>query len=378
MLPTIYLNRQQIGLKHYCFASFKYNTFIYQKFRSLENCQWDKNARAFRFDEELLSVDELYEHFKGFANFSTSKEIIPSVESEKDRLRPADFLEPLTQEAAAAIREFSNYLFTRRYSENTVKTYTDTLSIFFRYFAMKKIDAIENEDLIQFNVQYILKNGFSSSYQNQVVNALKLFYSFRNTVHLDVELIDRPKSGYTLPIVLSLEEVERLLNGCTNLKHRCMLVLIYSCGLRRSELLNLRIRDIDSQRMVIHLHAAKGQKDRIVPLSPTTLSILRNYFKAYRPNVFLFNGDDGGKYSPTSLQNVFRKAVRKARITKKCTLHTLRHSYATHLMESGINLRYIQELLGHSSPKTTQIYTHVTSEDSRKIESPIEKININI
>ena len=156
-----------------------------------------------------------------------------------------------------------------------------------------------------------------------------------------------------------------------------MLVLIYSCGLRSGELINLRITDIDSDRMIIHIKGAKGKKDRIIPLSETALELLREYFTAYRPKTYLFNGETKPQYSKTSLQKVYCKAKRIANIEKKATLQTLRHSYATHLLESGVNLRIIQEILGHSSPKTTQIYTHVSSEETSKVVSPLEKINLH-
>ena len=156
-----------------------------------------------------------------------------------------------------------------------------------------------------------------------------------------------------------------------------MLSVIYSCGLRMGELINLRIRDVDSKRMVIHIKKAKGDKDRVVPLSESTLDILRTYYLEYKPEEYLFNGDGAVQYSRSSLQSVFRQAISRSGIKKKCTLHTLRHSFATHLLEAGVNLRYIQELLGHNSPKTTMIYTHVSSEASRKIESPIERIKLN-
>ena len=150
-----------------------------------------------------------------------------------------------------------------------------------------------------------------------------------------------------------------------------------SCGLRVGDVLNLRISDIDSDRGIIHIKGGKGKKDRIVPLSPSVLKLLRSYFKKYRPEEFLFNGENSKQYSNSSIQKVFKQALKKGSITKKCTLHTLRHSYATHLLEAGTNLRVIQEILGHNDPKTTQIYTHVSSEHCAKVVSPIEKIKLN-
>jgi len=193
---------------------------------------------------------------------------------------------------------------------------------------------------------------------------------------MDIEAIHRPRTEKTLPKVLSLDEVSRILNALDNIKHTSMLALIYSAGLRRGEMLTMKINAIDSKRMMIHIFNAKGKKDRMVPLAPSVLELLRTYYKVYQPKDFLFEGQNGGKYSEKSLQEVFKKAKSLAGIKKNVTLHSLRHSYATHLLESGINLRYIQDLLGHKSPKTTQIYTHVSNEALSKVTSPIEQLII--
>ena len=272
---------------------------------------------------------------------------------------------------------FSHYMLQRRYSPNSVKSYREALRVFLDFIEDKVPEEITNDDLERFNHERIIKKGFSASYQNQVINALKLYFRRFHGKQFDVSKIERPKDGYKLPIVLSLDEVENILNGTKNLKHRTMLSVIYSCGLRMGELIDLRIRDVDSKRLVIHIKKAKGDKDRVVPLSESTLDILRTYYLEYKPEEYLFNGDGAVQYSRSSLQSVFRQAISRSGIKKKCTLHTLRHSFATHLLEAGVNLRYIQELLGHNSPKTTMIYTHVSSEASRKIESPIERIKLN-
>lgn len=272
------------------------------------------------------------------------------------------------------LQRFKRYLRMKRYSENTIKAYLEALMVFLRYCEEKPLEEISNQDLINFNNEYILAKKRSSSYQNQVINAVRLFFDKVENRKMDIESIERPRTEKYLPEIFSMEEVERLLSGTENLKHRSMLMLIYSAGLRRGELLNLKSKDIDSNRMVIHIHAAKGKKDRIVPLSEVALEHLRDYYREYRPKEYLFEGQNGGKYGERSLQLVFIQAKERAKITKHSSLHTLRHSYATHLLESGVNLRFIQELLGHSSPKTTQIYTHVSSEGVRKIQSPLDKI----
>lgn len=270
---------------------------------------------------------------------------------------------------------FKNYMNYRRYSQNTIKTYSDALDVFFRFFQNKTIENLTKEDLIQFNTEYILKKNLSSSYQNQIINAIKLFYRNRFNRSMEVDFIQRPRREKRLPNVLSKDEVKSILEAPTNLKHRAMLSLIYACGLRRSELLNLTLKDILSDRNLLFIRQSKGKKDRVVPISIKLIEMLRDYYKAYKPKTWLFEGQQlGEKYSERSIQLVLNHAVTKAKIDKPVSLHWLRHSYATHLLENGTDLRYIQELLGHSSSRTTEIYTHVSTKSLQQIRSPFDDL----
>lgn len=374
MLPTINLNRQEIGLKTYYFATFSFSKEIYRIFQELPFSKWDTKERAWVFQEHAISIENLTTLFAGKAIFSTVDFPLSSIEIKKKHLRPSDLLHPLGENNTQAIEDFRSYLSSKRYSPNTVKVYSDSLVIFLRYVSPKEVDQIENDDLIDFNNNYILKNNFSSSFQNQVVNAIKLFYRAIHQHKLDVELIHRPRREHVLPNVLSKEEVKQILNAPFNLKHRAMLAMIYACGLRRGELLNLTKLDIDSKRMIVIIRLAKGKKDRIVPLSAKILDLLRDYYRSYQPKTYLFEGQNGGKYSEKSLENVFKQSITKARIEKPATMHWLRHSFATHLLESGTDLRYIQDLLGHKSSKTTEIYTHVSTKNIQNIRSPFDDL----
>lgn len=190
-----------------------------------------------------------------------------------------------------------------------------------------------------------------------------------------MEQIHRPKKAKTLPNVLSKEEIKSILESHGNIKHKAMLSLIYACGLRRSELLNLRLIDVDSKRHLLLIRQAKGKKDRIAPISIKIIELLRDYYKTYKPQLWLFEGQKKGEpYSAKSLQSVLKQALGKARINKPVSLHWLRHSYATHLLENGTDLRYIQELLGHHSSKTTEIYTHVSTKSLQNIKSPFDDL----
>ena len=265
------------------------------------------------------------------------------------------------------------WLNSKRYSASTIGTYADALKTFLRYHAHKPIAEITNDDLILFNNHYILANHFSASYQNQVVNAVKLFFRTIENKQLQPELIHRPKRPKLLPNVLSKEEVKLILNAHSNIKHKAMLSLMYSCGLRCGELLRLKSTDIDSKRNVVIIRQSKGRKDRIAPLSEKIIKMLREYYELYKPVMYLFEGQIKAKaYDERSLQLVLKQGVEKVKINKPITLHWLRHSYATHLLENGTDLRYIQEILGHSSSKTTEIYTHVSTKNIQKIISPFD------
>jgi integrase/recombinase XerD len=375
MLPIININPQKIGVKTYYYASFPFNRNLYTLFSSLNNCTWDSFEKAWVIDEAEFSLENILAHFKDKAELIVQEKILKSVEYKRSLLRPIHFLEPLDDLKKEAIQTFIRYLNSKRYSPNTIKVYLDSISTFLRYFSMKDITDISNDDLIDFNNNYILKNNFSSSFQNQVVNAVKLYFSAIEHKKMDVELIHRPRREKVLPNVLSKEEVKAILNAHVNIKHKMMLSLIYSCGLRCGELLALHPVHIDSKRNIVLLKCAKGKKDRIVPLSPLILKMLREYYKIYKPKTYLFEGQNMGiPYDARSLQLILKQALQKTGITKSVTLHWLRHSYATHLLESGTDLRYIQELLGHNSSKTTEIYTHVSTKSIQQIKSPFDDL----
>jgi len=299
-------------------------------------------------------------------------------DNEANRLRfKLDLPIVLSEIHLQKIAQFKRWLSSKRYSENTIKTYTDALKTFLKYYHNKPIEQITNEDVIAFNNGYILKNKLSASYQNQTVNAIKLFFKEIQGAKLNIELVHRPKREKLLPNVLSKEEIKQILNAPTNIKHKAMLSLIYACGLRRSELLNLKPNDIDSKRGVIIIRQAKGKKDRIAPLSEKILVMLREYYQSFKPTTWLFEGQEiGNQYSEKSLESVLKQALAKCKITKPVTLHWLRHSYATHLLENGTDLRFIQEILGHKSSKTTEIYTHVSTKSLQKIKSPFDDLDL--
>lgn len=263
-----------------------------------------------------------------------------------------------------------------RYSPNTLSVYTDMFEEFMNYYPDKELNDISEEEIVAFLRYLVNDRQVSTSYQNQSINSIKFYYERVLGGKRKIYKIERPRKEKFLPEVLSEEEVAAILKSITNLKHRTIIITIYSGGLRISEVINLKIKDIDSKRMQIRVEQAKGKKDRYTLLSNKTLLILRQYFKEYKPKEWLFEGENGGQYTDSSIYSIFKKAIAAANITKKVSIHSLRHSFATHLLENGTDLRYIQSLLGHSSCKTTEIYTHITNKGFDQIKNPMDKIEI--
>lgn len=362
-------------------VSFDKNDAILRCLKTLPHLTWSQTHKAWYLPFSSSLQPTLFRLLSSLAYIDYSalkrQELTPAhVGLSSEKIKQAGAPSPLgnlTPEHEEKMKRFRSWMLSRRYSGSTINTYADALSVFLRYFNWKKPEEINNEDLIHFNTQYILANHCSASYQNQVVNAVKLFFRTLESRQLNPDLVHRPKRSKTLPNVLSKEEVKQILMASGNVKHRAMLCLMYSCGLRCGELIRLKPEHIDANRKLLIVKQSKGRKDRIVPLSEKIIDLLRKYHQAFRPVNYLFEGQKTGEmYDERSLQQVLKKSVSKAGVSKPVTLHWLRHSYATHLLENGTDLRYIQEILGHSSSRTTEIYTHVSNKSIQKIISPFD------
>lgn len=260
------------------------------------------------------------------------------------------------------------------YSQKTRKAYLRHVQSFFRIFR-RDPRALGITEVKTYIGALVDGNKISSSYTNQVISALKFMFRYVLLRPDELDNLPRPKKKKSLPIVLSEQEVYRILKALNNLKHRALLFLVYSSGLRVSEVVRLKLTDIDEERRLIHVREAKGRKDRFTVLSQVSLDILKDYLKKYRHDDWLFPGAIKDQHlSERSVQKIFEKACLKAGIKKKVSIHSLRHSFATHLLEGGTDLRYIQALLGHSRPETTQIYTHVSTKSLGRIQSPLDRI----
>ncbi|MFK7750778.1 MAG: tyrosine-type recombinase/integrase [Kordia sp.] len=264
-----------------------------------------------------------------------------------------------------------------RYSESTIKIYKSFLSIFFTYHYAYQPQEITNEMIRAYMRYLVQEREISESYQNQMINAIKFYYEKVLGGKQQTYFIDRPKKSKPLPIVLSQKETILLLKSVSNLKHKTILTVIYSCGLRVSEIINLKLSSIYLEENKIHIVAAKGKKDRYVTIAKRTKKLIQIYLKEYAPEYYLIQGQRGGKYTASSIQKFLKKQSYSIGISKNVTPHTLRHSFATHLLEKGISLRYIQYILGHESSKTTEIYTHITNMGIENIKNPIDDFDFD-
>ena len=262
------------------------------------------------------------------------------------------------------LKVFEEKLRYKNYSEKSIKLYASYLSLFLSHENVKDPYQVTTKKIINF----LDKKSFSStSQQNQYIGCLKLFAKYvLNKKDIHLSKIERPRSEKKLPKVIDHNHIISKLSKIKNLKHKSILTIAYSVGLRVSEIINLKIDDIDSKRMLIYIKNAKGKKDRIVPLSDNVLKLLRDYYKEFKPTEYLFNGQNSNQYSIQSCQKIYKKYI-----DENSSIHTLRHSSFTNLLESGTDLRIIQKLAGHSSSKTTEIYTHVSNELLNKIDLPI-------
>lgn len=346
---------------------FQKNSFKNKEImKQISGVKWHSNYWYIPFNK--VSIEKLVEIYK-------DAEIYPD-ECIKDFLKTENIYikNVMLSQIKELLIDIDKQLTLRGYSTKTRKAYLGHIRrLSLKY--NKHPEELTNEELQRYLLYLINKDEKSNSYANQAVSALKFLYNVVLNRTLEVDL-PRPKKEKTLPDVLSQEEVIKILKMIENDKHRAILCLVYSSGLRVSEVVRLKTEDIDSSRMMIHIRQAKGKKDRYVILSEVALQELRKYIKKYPTNDWLFPGGNEGKHlTERSVQKVFENAKNKAKIKKKVSVHSLRHSFATHLLEGGIDLRYIQELLGHNSIKTTEIYTHISKKDISRIKSPLDQIN---
>lgn len=273
-------------------------------------------------------------------------------------------------------QKLMNYMILKNYSQRTIRIYTYHIGVFLKNWEEDDIQDISPERISEFVQSVMSVNNYSRSYQNQMINAIKLYFRVMQNRKLDCSDIPRPKIEKKLPVVLSRDEIKLIITNTYNLKHRTIISLIYGTGIRLAETVNILVRDIDFHRKLIHIRAGKGKKDRIVPLPEFLVKQINLYQDQYKPIEYLFEGWQNKQYSPRSIQSILKKALRKANISKNASVHSLRHTFATHSLEDGTDIRLIQEILGHQSIKTTEIYTHLSNANILSIQSPIDKLGL--
>lgn len=284
--------------------------------------------------------------------------------------------QPISDWQQNAVTAFCDRIRLKQYSAATLKNYRWCFIVFLEAFPNHKPSQINKTEVMQFLVNYLNRHHPSASYYNQMINSIKFFYEEVLGRPREVYELPRAKKEFKLPSIFSAEEIKKILAVTNNVKHKAILCLAYAGGLRISEIVNLKIKDIDSARMTITIRQAKGKKDRQVMLSEKLLMLLRLYYKEYKPSIYFFEGANHEQYSARSIQLVLKQAKKKAKINKQGAMHALRHSFATHLLEGGTDLVSIKELLGHSDIRTTNIYTHVSTKNISKIQSPLDKLDI--
>jgi site-specific recombinase XerD len=354
-----------------CIAiKFEYNFEIKEYLKKFNGVYWTKTHRTFYiyYDEVRLEDLKIYIKAKGLRILDNyDKDILPRF-SKGIKFE----LKPLNEEKTEVYRHYLEFLKGKRFSKSTIASYSNFILEFLRFTDQKPTSELNENDVRNYIEWAINTLNYAVSTHRQMVSGFKHFAHFYPACSIDVDKIYMPKKDRKLPVILSVEEVLSLLQATKNLKHRVVIAMLYSSGLRISEIIDLKLSNFDFKRKQLHIQNSKGRKDRYATIAESIFPLIKNYYNTYKPKMYFIENPKGGKYSPESIRAFLKKSLKLAGITKTATPHTLRHSYATHMLEQGIGIRHIQELLGHSRPETTMIYTHVTRKDLEQVKSPLD------
>jgi len=391
--PVIALSIQNHGGEDRLFAQFPNDPILNELVRAIPGRRWSQTKKQWHFNLNRQVVELLVQKTAQVAKIDSALLNTQWKEKEKSEERAniekkfegkaeswasSGLQEKVKrdEETIQALDYFKLWMEQKRYSPQTIKNYMGQIIQFLTYYKARSYKELTVEDVERYNHEAIIKKELSVSFQQSMVGAIKLFYSQCQDTKMDLRKLQRPFNEHRLPQVLSKEEVQKIITATNNIKHKALLSLIYACGLRRGEVLNLKLKDLDSQRKLIRIAQAKGKKDRYVTFGTKLRTLLADYYRIHKPKIYLFEGQYGQQYGESSAAQVLNQVVKKVGIKKGVTLHTLRHSFATHLLEAGTDIRYIQELLGHNDPKTTMIYTHVSSKKLSEINSPFDDLEL--
>jgi len=363
LIPKILRNESIVMIQ------FPYDKKLIGSVKSIEKSRWSQSLCSWYMKKKDFQLNRIFNVFKpvAYIDYSALKSTNDSI-SIKENVKRKAYSKTIIPNA------YLEYLKLKRYSENTIKSYVSELKKFSAFYASKDLDTLTKDHIKDYLFHLVQKNKISASSQNQAINAIKLYYE-KVLKHSKFKfIIERPRKLKTLPKIISEFQVFNLLKHTYNLKHKSIIALLYSSGIRVSEVIALKKEHLNFENHTILIKQAKGFKDRITVLATSTAKVLDAYLKSYTPKNYLFEGQNGGKYSARSINKFIQRNAKSAKIEQPISAHTLRHSFATHLLNNGTDIRLIKELLGHNSIKTTQIYTHVSDRDLRMIESPIDTI----
>lgn len=370
-VKTITLRKAYHRQRNVILLRFDYDVKLAKRVKQLEGARWSQTMKCWYLPERLFDLHLFFEAFRDMAYVDYSELKTSAAKSQKE---PENKIETPQPKRVDLPDGYLEMLEQKRYSDNTKKIYASYMQDFATMFRNYDLKDVTKDQINRYILWLIRKKGISESQQNQRINAIKFYYEKVLNQPAEFYAIDRPLKKFVLPRVLSENEILSILHAAENIKHKAMLGTIYSAGLRRGELINLRIQDIQFDKHILYIRGGKGKKDRTSILSDSISIILKKYLEKHKPNYWLFEGPNRSKYSPSSISRVLTAAVKKAGIQKRVTPHMLRHSFATHLLEQGVDIRYIQTILGHESSTTTEIYTHVSTKSLAKIKSPLDLI----
>lgn len=372
--PLHHRGNAQLGIE------FEYDVEVKNYIKTYQGIKWSQTHKMFYVLDTADQRNNLLQFLrrKGFyVDYTALRKPARALKVLEQRPAKPDKLElykPLPKEHKQTLHNFIQYLKGKRHSESTVQTYGYFVLRFLHFLKEHPRTTWDNEKIRLFIEKVVAKEKYSISSHRQSISALKHFTELCGIGGFDASEIARPKKSRYLPTILSKEEIIDIIQCTKNLKHRAVIALIYSSGLRISEMINLELMDLDFDRSQIRIRNAKGRKDRVVVMAEIVKPLINNYINTYRPTRFVIEGRAGERYSDSSVRAFLKASCKAAGIKKRVTPHTLRHSYATHMMEQGVDLRHIQELLGHAKPETTMIYTHVAQKNLMKVQSPLDVV----
>jgi site-specific recombinase XerD len=340
---------------------FDYNEDVMILVKQIEGRKWSASNKFWHIPLQENYLEIINKKFTGKLEFIESTKTNTEPKKTFKNHLPSEYIETLK---------------LKNYSESTIQTYRLHFQRFLKYYKNTKLENITHEQIRQYLLYLVEKKKYSVSSQNNAINSIKFYYTQMLHQEINDYYIPRPHKSKTIPRILNEQEVSLILKSVTDLRNKCMIFLIYSAGLTPGEIQYLKPDQIDSGNMKIFISSAKGEKDRFVVLSDKVLNLLRDYFRRYKPQEWLFESRPGKQYSKRTLQKAFKAAVQKSGLTKPATLSILKNSFAVHLLERGVDIRYIQKMLGHKHSKTTMKFLKVSKRDLKAIQSPLDSLDI--